>query len=203
MSSPRKEFTTPKGTHLPLLNNRGKEYLEVKYRLVWFREERPDWRIRTEFRELGDTFAVVRAEIFNERGEMMANAHKREDKGHFSDFMEKAETGAIGRALSFVGYGTQFAADELDEGERIVDAPVEPSRIDSNDLVYRYKYPDPLSGRRLSTMGVDELFLAESTLLRWKSAQEKGTSKTPYPDDGDEVLAAIQKRLPPKNGGKR
>jgi hypothetical protein len=38
--------------------------------------------------------------------------------------MEKAETGAIGRALALIGYGTQFCADELDEGDRIVDAPV-------------------------------------------------------------------------------
>src|SRR5690606_32778738 len=29
-----------------------------------------------------------------------------------------------GRALALIGFGTQFCADELDEGERIVDAPV-------------------------------------------------------------------------------
>ena len=40
--------------------------------------------------------------------------------------MEKAETGSIGRALAYCGYGTQFCADELDEAERIVDAPIEP-----------------------------------------------------------------------------
>ena len=37
---------------------------------------------------------------------------------------EKAETKAVGRALAMLGYGTQFAP-ELDEGERIVDSPVE------------------------------------------------------------------------------
>ena len=42
--------------------------------------------------------------------------------------MEKAETGSIGRALALLGYGTQFCADELDEGDRIVDAPAEPAR---------------------------------------------------------------------------
>jgi hypothetical protein len=39
--------------------------------------------------------------------------------------MEKAETGAIGRALALIGYGTQFAP-EMDEEDRIVDSPVIP-----------------------------------------------------------------------------
>ncbi len=42
----------------------------------------------------------------------------------FSDYIEKAETGAIGRALAALGYGTQFAP-EFNEEHRIVDSPVE------------------------------------------------------------------------------
>jgi len=48
---------------------------------------------------------------------------KSENAASFADFGEKAETGAIGRALAALGYGTQFAP-ELDEGHRIVDSPV-------------------------------------------------------------------------------
>ncbi len=44
-----KTYRTHKGTELPILNLRGRDYLEVKYRLVWFREEHPDWSIETEF----------------------------------------------------------------------------------------------------------------------------------------------------------
>ena len=40
--------TTAKGTSLPILKLRGKDYLEVKWRLVWFREEHPDWSIETK-----------------------------------------------------------------------------------------------------------------------------------------------------------
>ncbi len=32
-----RHFKTAKGTDLPLLNLNGKQYLEVKFRLVWFR----------------------------------------------------------------------------------------------------------------------------------------------------------------------
>lgn len=120
-----RSYKTPRGTELPLLSLRGKEYLEVKYRLVWFREDHPDWSIETEILSVTETSAYARATIKDETGRIIATSHKYETKQGFPDFIEKAETGSIGRALALIGYGTQFCADELDEGERIVDAPVE------------------------------------------------------------------------------
>lgn len=122
----QRSYRTPKGTELPLLNLRGKEYLEVKYRLVWFREDHPDWAIETDLLSVTDDSAYARAAIKDASGRIIATSHKFETKKGFPDFIEKAETGAIGRALALIGYGTQFCADELDEGDRIVDAPVEP-----------------------------------------------------------------------------
>lgn len=122
-------YRTPKGTELPLLNLRGRDYLEVKYRLVWFREEHPDWSIETEILSVTDTNAYARATIKDEQGRVIATSHKFESKQGFPDFIEKAETGAIGRALALIGFGTQFCADELDEGERIVDSPVDYTRM--------------------------------------------------------------------------
>lgn len=123
MQAPRKEFVTPKGTLLPLLNLKGKEYLQVAHRLIWFREEKPDWSITTGIVHCDDNKAIVMAIIANEKGEKKSTAHKQEHMKHFPDFMEKAETGAIGRALALCGYGTQFTADELEEGERLADSP--------------------------------------------------------------------------------
>lgn len=119
-----RSFKTSKGTELPLLNLRGKEYLEVKYRLVWFREDHPDWSIETELVSVTDVSAYAKATIREDKGRVIATSHKYESIQGFPDFIEKAETGAIGRALALIGYGTQFCADELDEGKRIVDAPV-------------------------------------------------------------------------------
>jgi len=121
-----RSFKTTKGTELPLLNLRGREYLEVKYRLVWFREDHPDWSIETELISVTDVSAYARATIRDDKGRIIATSHKFESIQGFPDFIEKAETGAIGRALALIGYGTQFCADELDEGSRIVDAPVPP-----------------------------------------------------------------------------
>ena len=107
---------------------RGKDYLEVKYRIVWFREEKPDWGIETELVDIQADSCLAKATIRNEAGRIMAQSHKFEDKAGFPDFKEKCETGAIGRALALLGYGTQFT-DDLDEGKRIVDSPVSRPQI--------------------------------------------------------------------------
>lgn len=114
-------FKTKAGTELPFLNLKGKRYLQVAHRLVWLREEHPDTQIETTIVTLDENHAIMRAEI-TINGTKVATAHGREDLRHFPDFLEKAETKAVGRALAMAGFGTQFAS-ELDEGERIVDSP--------------------------------------------------------------------------------
>lgn len=132
MAAPRASFKTAKGTELPLLNLKGKEYLVIANRLVWFREEMPQAAIKTQMINSGgegkDTFYIFKAEIYvptaNGQLNLVATAHKRETVGDFPDAMEKAEMGSVGRALGLLGYGTQFAADDLDEGTRLADSPV-------------------------------------------------------------------------------
>lgn len=117
-------FKTKAGTELPLIKLGGKEYLQVAHRLVWFREERADWSIETKPLHFDGTGAVFQATIKDASGRIVATATKSETKQGFADYIEKAETGAVGRALAYCGYGTQFCGDELDEGARIADAPV-------------------------------------------------------------------------------
>lgn len=126
-----------------------KDYLPVQWRLVWFREQCPNGTIETEIVHL-DLDKETEEEVFawnNEkrrsekviktaRGIAVFHAVVKDGKGgvatgtkmekaaSFGDFLEKAETGAIGRALAALGYGTQFAP-ELNEEHRIVDSPVE------------------------------------------------------------------------------
>lgn len=123
-------FKTKAGTILPLTNLKGKDYLEVKYRVMWFREEHPKQPIETEIVQHTDSHSVVRASIRDENGRVLATGMKREDAKHFVDHLEKAETSSIGRALALLGYGTQFAI-EMEEGDRIVDAPIAQNRPES------------------------------------------------------------------------
>jgi hypothetical protein len=78
-----------------LINLKGKSYLEVKYRLVWFRDENPDWGITTEIIKI-DTeakYAIVKATITDQHGRILAQGTKMEDIKGFGDWLEKAETG--------------------------------------------------------------------------------------------------------------
>lgn len=107
-----------------LMDLKGKSYLQVMWRLVWFREEKPNWCIDTKLESLTDTHAVFSAKIYDENCVQKAAGYGSESVKDFKDFIEKAETKAVGRALAMLGYGTQFAP-ELDEEERIVDSPVQ------------------------------------------------------------------------------
>lgn len=93
--------------------------------MVWFRSEHPNWSIDTKPLEVNTEkrYVIFKATIKDENGRLISTGHKVETKDGFNDYLEKAETGAVGRALALCGYGTQFAP-ELNEEERIVDSPI-------------------------------------------------------------------------------
>ena len=92
-------------------------YLKAPYRVLWMREEHPDWSIVTsiEYADYEKGFAVVRAVIMDGEGRILATAHSEESRGKLP-YLRKAETGAIARALALCGYGTQFGELEDEEG---------------------------------------------------------------------------------------
>lgn len=109
-----------------MMDLKGKQYLQVMWRIVWFREEHPEWTIETEIlsHDPAEGNAVFKCCIKDPvLDRVISTGHGSESRRDFKDYLEKAETKAIGRALAMLGYGTQFAP-ELDEEERIVDSPV-------------------------------------------------------------------------------
>ncbi len=136
-----------------LMKLQNKDYLEVKWRLVWFRDIHPNGTIETEpitidldreteeevlvwneekhrkekIIKRANGFALFRAVVKNGEGGI-GTGTKSEKAASFPDFIEKAESGAIGRALASLGFGTQFTGDELNEHHRIVDSPVDRDR---------------------------------------------------------------------------
>ncbi len=107
----------------------GKDYLEVKWRLLWLRSEHPDALIVTELVRLEGDFALFKATVSIPEGGT-ATGYGSETKADFFDFIEKAETKALGRALAALGYGTQFCDDHdfsvgSADGGKVVDSPVE------------------------------------------------------------------------------
>lgn len=98
---------------------RGKVYDTVALRVKRFRELHPDWSIVTGILFRDETEVVMRAEILNEQGRLIATGHSEEKRKksqiNETSALENAETSAIGRALAALGMGgTEFAsADEV------------------------------------------------------------------------------------------
>jgi hypothetical protein len=111
-----------------LVRLRNGEYLEVKWRLVWLRTAHPDAHIETNMVHFDPEtkLAVFKATISLTSGGS-ATGYGSETSDDFKDFIEKAETKAIGRACAAMGFGTQhcqdFDYDSKAEG-KVVDAPV-------------------------------------------------------------------------------
>ena len=103
------------------------DYLPVAARIAWVRKDHPYWSIITKVEKWGDKAVVMKAIIKDTTGAIIATARKKETEIGFSDYIEKAETGAIGRALAMCGYGT-LQAPEFDEQDRLADAPVEKAK---------------------------------------------------------------------------
>lgn len=146
---PTKRFD-PKQHLIQLKSKAGsQDYLPVQFRLVWYRQECPEGTIDTEevivdldrvcevetyvwnaekrrsekVIKQAKGYARFKAVVTDGRGGR-ATGTKSECAANFPDYIEKAESGAIGRALAALGYGTQFAP-EFNEEHRIVDAPVD------------------------------------------------------------------------------
>ena len=120
---------------------------------------------------------MFRATVKDGKGGI-ATGTKSEKAASFPDYIEKAETGAIGRALAALGYGTQFAPD-LDEQHRIVDAPVDRSTPANDSNGNERK---PIASVRTAAMGSNSK--ARETTIEENAADTLAT---------DQQLASIHK----------
>jgi hypothetical protein len=113
------------------------DYLEVKWRLAWLRDKHPLAVLRTELYSVTEQQAIFKAEVTTPEG-ASATGWGSETVGDFTDFVEKAETKAMGRALAALGLGTQFCGD-FEEGGSVTDSPIQrkapakPSPVPSYD----------------------------------------------------------------------
>jgi hypothetical protein len=93
----------------------------------------------------------------------------------FADYAEKASTKSLGRALLALGYGTAFAP-EMDEGDRVVDTPVERRRS--------------APAARVSPVAAQTAPAAPSSAPAAKASSAKGTDE---PAASEQQLVSIRK----------
>ena len=106
-------------------------YLDVKWRKLWFRLANPLGAIRVNVLEQNQQYAVVEARIYLHHDDpdsaYISNAIVRrsldESDPFGRQFMETAETKAIGRALADAGFGIQFPDRDPGADAELADSP--------------------------------------------------------------------------------
>jgi len=110
----------------------GRNYFSAAGRIKWFRDVHPDYTILTTPHTLDfdKMQAVFVATIMDPSGRVLSMGHKSCSAKQFPEWITKAETGSVSRALILLGFG-EPDEEELDESDtregvaaRIVDAPV-------------------------------------------------------------------------------
>lgn len=146
----------------------GADYLEVKWRVYWLRTQHPDAVITTELITHENSVAVFKAHV-SIPGGGSSTGWGSEGYDDFRDYLEKAETKALGRALAALGFGTQFTPDfDFAEGqEKVVDAPVRLAR--QRQLV-------ELSGERQGQAAERQSMTERQMSFIRQMAREKGLS---------------------------
>ena len=104
----------------------------------------------------------------------------------FGDYAEKASTKSLGRALAMLGYGTQFAA-EMDEGERVVDSPVE-RRATPNSKIAPTRAPQPQQTAQTRNAPA-------GTSATPAASQRVSTQDAPKPDPDAPATAEQRERM--------
>lgn len=91
--------------------NKTTEYAAVSERVKAFRFIHPNGSITTKIVSQTETDVIVKAEIFDDNGALLATGHASENKNigpvNKTSMLENAETGAVGRALGFLGIGVK------------------------------------------------------------------------------------------------
>lgn len=98
---------------------KGKKYVTVNERLIYFREKYENFALVSEIVELTDDRVVIKASVIESNGFVWATGHAYEDKDstfiNKTSFIENCETSAWGRALANFGIGIEESVASADE----------------------------------------------------------------------------------------
>jgi len=179
------------------LRGRGgaQDYLDVKFRLLWLRREHPDAETLTEHIRIDDTVAIFKATV-SIPGGGKASGHGSETATDFPDYIEKAETKALGRALNALGYGAQFAEPEAEAADEAATPPREtaPDRPRSKSAARAATAAAPPSRPAAVEEPAPTPATPEPTPMPSRGTSERSTGSRPAPV---EIGAARDRPTPP------
>lgn len=113
---------------LPTIKLKGKDYVQVKDRILFFNEEYPNGSIRTEVEHKQDGSyawmkAIVIPDVKNPERYFVGRSASPVDE---EKSYEKLETVAVGRALALMGIGILESVASAEEIQKFFNAPEKP-----------------------------------------------------------------------------
>ena len=109
---------------LKTVNIKGKEYVEVNERLIYFRKTYPNHSLTSEVLEKTDKSILILATISDENGRVISTGMAEEEKGstfiNKTSYVENCETSAWGRALANFGIGLDTSVASADEVQNAI-----------------------------------------------------------------------------------
>lgn len=161
---------------------RGKNYVMVNQKVKAFRKVYPCGQVDTDLVSLektdkGKYLAIFRATVRDEEGNLLGSGWAKEEQGsstvNRTSWLENAETGAIGRAMSACGFGidaSYSSADEVilaenqrEEQDRRRKAASKPKTAKDYAMHYYKK-----AGVDVAKLAEDYGVTADTTEERWK-----------------------------------
>lgn len=124
----------------------GREYLTAAARLRWFRDEHPDWSINTDILSIDTSGVLMKATVSDASGFPIATGIKQVNKTKDAEnYISKAETGAVNRAITFCGYGLPDEDEMSEDLSMAVGGPAAPQANQAPPVQgNRYRsYDDP------------------------------------------------------------
>ena len=142
-------------------NIKGKDYVEVNQRLLYFRNEPAyaGWSMESELIDLQPDRCCVRAVIRDNEGRIRATGHASEDRTssmiNKTSYVENCETSAWGRALACIGIGIETSIASSNEVQMAI---VQQNLGDLNDKLGLVSCYDDLT---TATLRADFLALVD------------------------------------------
>lgn len=114
---------------MPTITLQGKKYVQVKDRIVAFRNIFPRGTIETK-PDYTENYVIFEARVYDNENKLLATGHSRvllnKDKS-----IEKCESASVGRAMAMIGLGTSESIasyeemEDMEEGTGIFDEDTE------------------------------------------------------------------------------
>ena len=101
----------------------GRDYLDLKWRLVWLRSREPEAMIETQVVPSEDDEVVCRASITLRSGASVTS-HGSANRSDDGSAVERSEDRALARALASLGYGAEYLENDDVELSPVPSPPV-------------------------------------------------------------------------------